>query len=137
MAKILNNKPAVFEKIKEAFPFVTDDFWKKGVLIAYDGKIYCSKKPSQDSIVHEETHLEQQKRIGGSDIWWEKYLHEKEFRLAQELEAYGRQFRFMDKHYNNKRWIEMAKDFHIKSLCSPQYGEMISVEEAKRILGVE
>ncbi len=135
MSKVLNNKPAIFEKIKEAFPFVTDEFWKKGVIIPYGGKIYCAKKLSQDLIVHEDTHLEQQAKIG-CDLWWEKYLHDKDFRLAQELEAYGRQFRFMDKHYNNLAWIEMAKEFHIKALCSPQYGSMISVEEAKKLLGV-
>ncbi len=133
--RVSNSKPAIFERIKERFPDVTDESWKRGVIMTYGDTAYCSKKLGRDEIVHEEVHFEQQKKWTPA-VWWEKYLSDDAFRLEQELEAYKRQFRFMDKNYNNKEWIAMAKTFHIKALCSPQYGSVISEAEARKALGI-
>ena len=82
---------------------------------------------------HEETHTRQQLAMGADD-WWKKYLADPEFRLDQEAEAYGNQYKYI---YGNKKngwaraeWLtKLAHD-----LSSELYGRMISMEEAEKLI---
>jgi hypothetical protein len=80
-------------------------------------------------MIHEETHQRQQ----GDDVegWWIKYIADPEFRLSQELEAYGNQYAFVSKKdmlaIHRKNFLErIAAD-----LASPMYGNILSLQEAE------
>ena len=91
MTIILNEKPPNYEEIKKHFPFNERD-----TIFCYGDKIYnpAGIQIAQAFIEHEETHMRQQRDIGGPEIWWNRYFVEPDFRLTQELEAYGRQYWF-------------------------------------------
>ena len=37
---------------------------------------------------HEFMHVMQQKKIGGPELWWKKYIEDQEFRYGEELQAH-------------------------------------------------
>lgn len=80
---------------------------------------------------HEQQHLDQQ----GDDprSWWDQYLSDPEFRLAQEIEAYQRQYAYAVAHLNRaerrRLFTKIAKD-----LASPLYGNIINVDKAKEVI---
>lgn len=127
--KISNEKPAIFKKCQEAFGVD----WDSGVIIAYGDTVYTkSKGISPDLIVHEMTHIRQQEQIG-KDVWWDRYIADKDFRLQQEMEAYENQCKYIRTHIMNiKKRIFLFE--HIWSSMSRLYGHMITYEKAKELL---
>jgi hypothetical protein len=124
--KIVNAYPPNIDKIREVFTL------KPGIVFTYEGKLYNpdgGPTVSDDLLAHEETHVVQQKEIGGSDAWWSKYFVDIDFRLEQELEAYRNQYRYALEHYNRPARRRLLK--HIsKDLSGVMYGNIISEEEA-------
>jgi len=51
---------------------------------------------------HENVHFRQMKEYSSSEIWWSKYLIDKDFRLKMEVEAYFEQVQFVKRHATNK-----------------------------------
>ena len=58
-----------------------------------------------DLIHHEEVHSKQQDN--NPDLWYNRYLTDKDFRLDQELEAYASQYNFIKDKLNAKlrKWL--------------------------------
>lgn len=113
----------LLKRYQEKFPI--NEF----TIFAYNGDIYCNYPLPPDLIIHEETHLKQQEKYG-LDTWVDYYLKDDDFRLKMELEAYRKQ-------------LASIKDrelrFHVKqdcidSLTSSLYGNLLSKEEAKKLL---
>lgn len=80
---------------------------------------------------HEATHSLQQDKVGGPKNWWNRWLTEPHFRLEQELEGYGHQFRKYceitpDRNLRAKYLFTLASD-----LSSAQYGKVITLYEAR------
>lgn len=74
--------------------------------------------------------------VGGKDEWWKEYLSNPRFRLEQEAEAYGKQYRF---------YLERIKDrnarakflFHLSGqLSGPLYQVALSQAQAKAMIEV-
>jgi len=90
---IVNEKPPIYEKAHLAF-----DIDDSETVYTYGDKLYnpAGLQIGQDLIEHESTHMLQQKELGenGPAIWWDKYLNDKAFREAEEIEAYGRQYAY-------------------------------------------
>lgn len=89
--KIVTGYPPNYQLLKDFFnPPETTVF-------AYNGTIYNPQggELHQDVIKHEEVHLKQQKQFATPDLWYTKYIYDKEFRLEQELEAYAVQLNFL------------------------------------------
>lgn len=81
--KIVFDFPPIYDEIRSEFPTAG-----RGVIFAWGDKIYnpfCAKIEPQ-LIAHERVHGRRQ----GKDIrgWWQRYLHEKEFRLIEEILAH-------------------------------------------------
>lgn len=78
-------------------------------------------------------HIRQQKQFTSPDIWWNKYILDKEFRLLQELEAYHTQYVWVKGKSNGRiageALIEMARN-----LCSPLYGLDVSFGQAEKLI---
>ena len=131
---IVVNRPPNFDVIKTAFPIIEG---KKGIVYTYGKVIYNPDNGVIDHplMLHEATHSLQQDEMG-PEAWWEQYLNDPEFRLNQELDAYRNQYR---------RLCELEKDrnrrasylFRIASdLSSAQYGSIISLKEARRLIAL-
>lgn len=87
----------------------------------------------QDLIEHEKVHAAQQ-REGGPEAWWQRYLQDPDFVLAQELEAYRRQYSYFcstnrDRNQQLKQLRVLAGD-----LASEQYGSVIGFEDALKAI---
>lgn len=101
----------------------------KNVITAQRGKIYlCDQKNvRQDLIVHEEIHLKQQG--DNYDDWLKRYQTDKEFRIAQEVEAYRGQLKYIEKIRGHADMLS-ATVFFAKFLSSDVYGNVITADEA-------
>lgn len=120
-------------KPQKDFPLIEE--YKKifditeNTIFAYGEDIYTDNLLPPDLMVHENTHLEQQKKYG-LDEWVAKYLTDTQFRLQMEVEAYRNQLNSMN---------DREKRFHvkrecIKNLCSSLYGNIVTSEQARILL---
>lgn len=80
-------------------------------------------------MVHEENHEKQQGEAPSE--WWTKYLADPEFRLSQELEAYGAQYAFVKAQNLPERVTKNFLERIAGDLCSPLYGELLEQGEAE------
>jgi DNA-binding Xre family transcriptional regulator len=100
-------------------------------IFAWNNAIYTNYALPNDLLIHERTHLEQQEREG-LEHWVKNYLNNPEYRLKQEIEAYKHQLSMIkDREYRNKIRLES-----IETLCSSLYGNIISKDEAEKILKI-
>lgn len=65
----------------------------------------------EDVLYHENIHFEQQKQFGSVDMWWTKYIYDKDFREKQELEAYAKQYLFLKRFLPNYAMKEVLWEF--------------------------
>jgi hypothetical protein len=129
--KIINTPPPNYKEIQSHFP---DADFNNGVLFTYGDTCYC-KDISADLIAHEETHTKQQTAKGMTPKkWWAKYFKDPKFRLDQELEAYKNQWKFIQKHINDRE--NKARLLHHigLSLSGKIYGNIITYTEAKNLI---
>jgi hypothetical protein len=89
---------------------------------------------SKDLIVHETVHATQQALMGGPQAWWRRYLDEPEFLLAQEAEAYNRQYRYIcsqNLNHNYQFQVLQALALH---LAGPMYGHVTTLDQAMELI---
>jgi len=127
--RIIKDFPPNYEAICEAFPIVRQ---RKGTIFTYGDACYVPYGGvlTYHLRIHELTHVRQQEKIGVVE-WWNRYLIDHQFRLTQEAEAYGRQYRAMTK-------MEKVNNFHriASDLASPMYGSIVTVDEAKQLIKI-
>ncbi len=127
--KIVHEYPPNIDEIKKKFGELPTT-----AIFTYGDTIYNPHGWFLDSyiITHEETHEKQQ----GTDPegWWKKYLEDDKFRLEQEVEAYKNQYNHFAR--NKKNEIKQNKFLDIISghLSSKMYGEIVSKEDAKKLI---
>lgn len=124
--KILNERPPIWDRAIAAFKFNP----YQRVVFAWGDVIYNPNGAhmSGDLIMHESVHGLQHKAMGGPEIWWERYLVDAQFRLEQEIEAYGAQWRWL--RLNKGRRAYDVREKIIDDLSGPLYGNIISREAA-------
>jgi len=120
-------------KIVKGFPPNIEDIRKKftlrsGVIFSYGEKIYNPDNIviSPELMTHEKTHSRQQ--AGNPEAWWDKYVKDDSFRLKQELEAYGNQYKsFKSK---NRTAAFMYGRGLAEDLSSDLYGNIVDFSDA-------
>ncbi len=117
------NKFPLMEEYKKYFAITPH------TIFAHDHKIYTDDIPPEHLLIHEMTHHIQQDHYG-LDAWVTRYLNDKEFRLAMEIEAYVQQLKSI-KDRNKRAWQLMLS---AKDLSSDLYGNIISKEDAVKTL---
>jgi hypothetical protein len=125
--RIVRERPPNFEAIAKVFP----EAYSPTVIFCW-GDTICNPfwVPLTKALVaHEEVHCGQQ---GGDPAgWWQDYLSDAEFRLAQELPAHAAEYRVA-----SFGLARPARRFYLKDisekLSAPLYGRIISTEEAKK-----
>ena len=126
--QIKQELPPNYEAIKKVLKIT------KNTIYCYGDIVYNpSGLPIPDDLMaHEEVHSKQQGEYG-IKLWWDRYLDDKEFRLSQEVEAYKAQAKYTLDNYSRPRRREIKKDI-ITHLSSDLYGNLITKEEAKKII---
>lgn len=136
--KVENTFPPNYHLIITAIPAAVSD---NTAIFAYGDTIYnphnCEITPDRE--VHEQVHQKQQGNY--IDEWYLKYLSNSEFRLSQEIEAYGEQYKWIcdniDAHVAKGSKLPSARlkrhalDSLSFSLSSASYGQIIGFGEAK------
>jgi hypothetical protein len=91
LMRIVIDWPPNFDLIASALPNAAKEF-----TYCYGDTIYnpSGKHIPIDQQFHEWVHMNQQEREGDPDLWWNKYLIDADFRLAQEMEAYCEQYQY-------------------------------------------
>lgn len=122
--KISKEKPEIYEKLHERFGVD----WEKGIIITYGDTVHCKFPLSDDLLVHEQTHIDQQAKIG-KEVFFEKYMSDSVFRLIQEVEAYQNQWKYIKSHYNHqyRRFLKKKLSTDMANL----YGNMCTKQEAE------
>ena len=90
-------------------------------------------------IAHESMHEFQQAAYfhqGGKDAWWRRYLAEPRFRLEQEAEAYGVQYRFFCEHVKDRNRRALFLMQIAGHLSGPLYQVAISPLKARQLIEV-
>ena len=131
--KIVKGFPPNIEQIKKFFKI---DHFQEGIAFAYGDTIYSIGKIEEDLIRHESVHIKQQKKIGGAEIWWKRYIEDPKFRLDQEVPAYRVQYHAW-RMANEKKYHKMALEQLAKHLSGPIYGHMIDYKNAYKIIAEE
>lgn len=127
--KISNHPPPNYELILTTFPIAV--LKKSKPIFAYGNIIYnpFNVNITKDVEIHEEVHEKQQG--GNPDSWWAKYLMDKEFRLSQEIEAYGTQLAFIQKLIDSPSLANWKKEKMAEALSGELYGNLLSYGEAE------
>lgn len=126
--RVSYEKPPCWDECVKAF-----DFDQTNTVFSYGDLIYnpAGIEIPDHLMVHEETHMDQQRRDSHvASIWWKRYIVDVAFRMDQEAEAYGRQYRFICTKVKDKnarfRNLHMLAEF----MAGPMYGKAISYNDA-------
>lgn len=104
----------LLEKYKQHFP-INDK-----VVFAYGEHIYSNSPIPPHLLIHEETHLEQQKRYG-LDVWVNGYLSDADFRAKMEEEAYNKQLQSI----KSREFRHKIKQQILSTIQSGLYGDSV------------
>ena len=124
----LNEFPPNYEEILRHFDVSSED-----VVFTYGDVLYNPKnlEIADHLLEHEKVHVTQQKKMGPAE-WWQKYFNDKEFRLRQEVEAYGAQYRLVKK---DDQYTEATKKAFLTELAfalsGSIYGNIINYQRAE------
>ena len=128
--KVVRDRPPNFDRIATVFPVHK----YPGAIYAYGDTIY---NPSGNSLsaalhAHEEVHSERQG--GDPEAWWERYLVEPAFRLAEEIPAHRAEWEAFCKmgfgRGERRRYLAIIAG----RLASPLYGHLTTFARAREII---
>lgn len=129
--KVSNQKPPIWAEANELFKL---DELKLGTIFAFGDILYNPFNVilTQDLIIHESRHMDQHRHDENvANLWWKRYLAEPEFRISQEVEAYGDQYAYLCKTTKDRnvkaRYLYKFGDM----LAGPMYGSIITPAEAR------
>lgn len=125
--QISNKFPPNYAQLKS---FITDEH----PIFTYGDTVYAPyhEKIPDDVLEHEKVHIEQQKLYTSPDIWWNKYILDRDFRLSQELEAFAKQYQWIrniSKQAGKASLIELAGN-----LSSPLYRLNLTYGQAEKMI---
>lgn len=128
--KIVHARPPNFDKIAAVFPQAKG----KNVVFTYGSCIYV---PSGGELrawtkAHEGVHYSRQtddvKKI---EAWWDRYLVDPEFRLAEELPAHRAEWKSIRQAVRDRNArAQMLKEL-AQRLASPFYGNLLTLAKAR------
>lgn len=122
--------PPVYDRVRKVF-----DIEGKAVIFAYGDKIYNPFRAgiTPDLFAHESVHSKQQ-ALTSPDEWWDRYLTDADFRLSQEVEAYGAQYRYMRGSTPNRAKLEQKLDKIASDLSGRIYGNLCTYNHARKLI---
>lgn len=142
--EIQNTYPPNFELIQSILPTSKE----RPAIFCYGNTIHnpygLDVKP--ELIFHEQIHANQQGKK--PDEWWTHYLTDTQFRLRQEVEAYGAQYYFVQKYLdqestkaaedgkiiNRNKLLKHSLDSMAEALSGSIYGSLVEKHRAESLI---
>ncbi len=126
--KIIQGYPPNYQQIASNFPVTENQIY------AYYPNIYKTREDDIEPsiLLHENIHCERQKHQG-VEKWWYNYIMDKDFRLEEELCAFGAQYAFAQTVYRSKQCQKMLHEMSV-NLSSPLYGNIIDKNKAECLI---
>ena len=128
--QIVMANPPMIDQIDKRFGVKN----RTGIIYSWGDKIYNPSGVviSPQLIAHESVHgLRQGEKIAE---WWEQYIDDPKFRLAEEIPAHQAEYEYLVTHAPSRQLRRAALKQTAQRLAAPLYGRMITVAKAKRIL---
>ena len=129
--KIVVAFPPLYEKILKAFPLVAS----RRVIFAWSDRIYNPHNVviGPSLIAHESVHGHRQGDC--VEEWWERYMDEPTFRLAEEIPAHIAEYEVLS-GFGSRHERRRARAIVAARLTDPLYGHggLVSKAEAMKIL---
>ncbi len=121
--------PPNIDKIRARF-----DIEGKPVVFTYGDTLYNPHKGNIERhlYVHEETHVKQQG--DNPEAWWDEYMTNDQFRLAQEVMAYRNQYNYIKDTLKNREVVNKFLNKIASDLSSEIYGNICTKSEALRLI---
>ena len=91
------------------------------------------KEIPADILYHESIHMQQQATYTNPEMWWIQYLGDKDFRQAQELEAYIFQYKFVRSLFPAKASAECLDEL-AENMSSSLYNLGLTVHQAATLI---
>ena len=124
--KVVPGRPKLWWLLKLVFPELRARQKTHDINLAFGDTIYCSKPLNDAQLAHEEVHLRQHHYSKVFAFFYAiAFRLSPRFRLRSELEAYRVELKAAGPTHIN----EIAA-----KLASPLYGNLLSIEEARRVL---
>ena len=132
--KILKEYPPCWKDLDEAFKLT-----EQGIkpYIAYGDIIYnpFDLGVTRDAYEHECTHgFQQAYDPVVANLWYQLYIADPVFRLSQEVEAYGAQYRFICGEYKDRNKRVRFLNELARMLTGPMYGNLVVHSEAQKLI---
>lgn len=96
--------------------------------------IWCPGYITEDLLIHEKTHVAQQKNLMYSLWWWMKYCLSASYRAKMEIPAYKNQYLFLKSKTRDRNQISRLRVEIAKIISGPMYKSMISYEDVYKYL---
>lgn len=123
--QVLNTFPPIYDEANKLFKLEENHIC---AVFTYGDVLHNPFNVELDPelVRHEETHMEQQEAHPEvAAMWWKRYLQDQDFRIDQECEAYGAQYKLFcqrNKDRNKQARYLFALAQH---LSGPMYGKAI------------
>lgn len=108
---------------------------KRGMLYTYGDTIYVpdGHDPSPEIRAHESVHYVRQTKQGIT-AWWDRYLVDPEYRLAEELPAHHAEYcQFCALHRDANQRVKFLYTIAGR-LSGPLYGGLVDHNKARRLI---
>lgn len=128
---IIVGRPPNYEQILAVFPKAA----RMDVIFTYGWTIYSPGGPhvSDALIEHERVHAKRQ-NDAGVVVWWDKYLVDPAFRLAEELPAHRAEYQWHKHHSRDRNLIARHLHAIASRLAGPLYNNVIGLGQAKKLI---
>lgn len=131
---VSNEKPPIYDEANALFKL---EEHKLRCVFTYGNTLHNPFNIALDPelIRHEETHMEQQE--GHPDVaamWWKRYIQDAEFRVDQEAEAYGAQYKLYCQQVKDREKRFRYLHGLAVMLAGPMYGKAITHSEAMKAI---
>jgi hypothetical protein len=103
----------------------------KPVFFAYSDRIYNPAGVLIPPQIHVHEHVHCARQGGDPDGWWQKYIADVAFRLAEEIPAHQAEWRAYKMRHSQPEKRKWALDSIVARLASPLYGGMIDYHSAR------
>ncbi len=130
--EIVIAQPPMFDQICAVFPTAAN----KGVIFTWGKTIFnpSGTHISDELKEHELIHEERQGLFGSIEKWWERYLVDVEFRVAEEMPAHVAEYKTFCKNHRDRNQRAHYLRAVASRLASPLYGNVISFKDAMKAL---
>lgn len=133
MTQISTQRPPahIYNRCVEQFGV---DF-NKGTVFTVGETIHTKQPIPKDLMVHELTHVRQQRDFeGGYEEWWNRYLEDPKFRYTQELEAYRAQYGWIKHNVKDRNQAHKLFMLIAQQLSGEMYGKVVTLQEAMKAI---